>query len=285
MNIQEIEITRITTDGGTESRPLSQQVVSEYAEAYKADPKKLPPPDVFFDGTQYWAGDGFHRLGAAKVAGLKTIQVNVHQGDRMEALKHSLGSNTDHGYRRTPADKRYAVRKALAEFPELSNRMIADLCRVSPTFVGEVREECRASTVHVDSSDSAAEKRIGQDGKVRRLPARRQRAEEAGDQRGADDPPCIASETSQTPSACAPEPHEEANSDGVTPELEAEAFDASMITLDEACVRVVTVATQAMTGHPRAKSKVCTRLNRLRAELDQLIKGSLPQVEGLKRAA
>jgi len=169
MNIQEIEIAQITTDGGTESRALNQQVVTEYAEVYKADPKKLPPPDVFFDGTHYWAGDGFHRLEAAKVAGLKTIQVNVREGGRIEALKHSLGSNDEHGYRRTAEDKRYAIRKALAEFPDHSSRMIAKWCRVSHNFVNELR-----GTVLDDSQAVSDGRRVGGDGVVRKMPRKPQ---------------------------------------------------------------------------------------------------------------
>jgi hypothetical protein len=65
---QEIEIEQIITNGGTESRPLNQQFVGEYAEVYQADPTKLPALDVFFGGKQYWLGDGFHRLEGAKVS-------------------------------------------------------------------------------------------------------------------------------------------------------------------------------------------------------------------------
>jgi hypothetical protein len=279
MNIQGIEITQITTNGDTESRPLNQQVVSEYVEAYKADPAKLPPLDAFFDGEHYWLGDGFHRLAAAKLAGLESVQVNVHEGGRIEALKHSLGSNVEHGYRRTAEDKRYAVTKALREFPTDSSHMIADLCRVSHNFVNELR-----STVLDDSSiQSAEQKRIGKDGKRRRMP-RRQPAEEGGRQHGADDPAAIASEADQTPPAPAPEPHEETSPEGVTPEPQAEGFDVVMISLDNACLRVVAVATQAMADKPRCKSKVCSRLNILRAELEKLTKGRLPKKE-LKNVA
>ena len=206
-------------------------------------------------------------------------------GGRIDALKHSLGSNTEHGYRRTPADKRYAVGKALAEFPDLSSRMIAELCRVSPTFVGEIRKNSQMSTVHVDSSgDSALEKRVGQDGKARRVP-RRKPAEEDGRQHGADDPAGIESEAGQTPSGPAAEPDGEASPEGVTPESQAQTLDAAMKTLDKVCLRVVAVATQAITDHPRCKSQVRTRLNHLRAELDRLTTGSLPRTEELKRAA
>lgn len=280
MNIQKLELAKIITDGGTESRPLHEQAVSDYAEIYRADPAKLPPLDAFFDGERYWLADGFNRLAAAKSAGLETISVNVQEGGRIEALKHSLGSNDEHGYRRTAEDKRYAVTKALQEFKSHSDRSIAKLCQVSPTLVGQVRQQL---TVQMDSSGEA-DKRIGEDGKSRRVP-RRKPAEERGHQHGADDPTGIASEAGQTPSACAPEPDREASPKGVTPESQAEKLDTSIKALDKACLRVVAVATQAMTDHPRCKSQVRTRLNHLRAELDQLTKGSLPQIEGLKRAA
>jgi hypothetical protein len=87
-----------------------------------------------------------------------------------------------------------------------------------------------------------------------------------------------------THSASAPEPNGEASPEVVTPEPDAEAFDATMIALDNACLRVVAVATQVMTAHPRAKNKVRSRLNILRDELDKLRKSSLPKKE-VKHAA
>lgn len=279
MSIQEIEITKIITDGGTESRPLNQQIVSEYAEIYKADPNKLPAPDVFFDGQKYWAGDGFHRVAAATLAELKSVRVNIHEGGRLQALKHSLGSNDQHGYRRSPADKRYAVTKALQEFKNQSDRSIAELCRVSPTLVGQVRQE---STVQMDSSGKVEEeKRVGKDGKVRRVPRRQpdeqnERGKGAG-QRVAPEPIRQAISAPKPTVPLAPEAH--------PMKEQANAVDAALRSLDGACDRVVAIATTTMTDQPGSARKVRGRLNDLRAQLGRIIKGGLPKKENLSKAA
>jgi len=84
----------------------------------------------------------------------------VHAGGRREALKFALGSNAAHGLRRTNKDKRKAVEIALREYPKLSNRAIAELCKVSPGMVDEMRN---TQLPKLGSS------RIGKDGKVRRV--------------------------------------------------------------------------------------------------------------------
>jgi hypothetical protein len=96
----------------------------------------------------------------------------VRVGNRLEALEASLKSNHAHGLRRSAADKCYAVDKALKEFPDRSDRMVAEMCGVSPTFVGKRRELVpEPSTVHEDSSAKpAAKTRVGRDGKRRKLP-------------------------------------------------------------------------------------------------------------------
>jgi hypothetical protein len=98
----------------------------------------------------------------------------VLPGGRVAALKSSLGSNESHGKRRTAKDKRYAVDKALQEpeFRTMSDRAIAEICRVSPTFAGRRKKALEKATVHVDSSSKEQEpdRRRGRDGKIRRVP-------------------------------------------------------------------------------------------------------------------
>ncbi|MBX7219625.1 MAG: hypothetical protein K1Y36_06750, partial [Blastocatellia bacterium] len=53
-------IDQIRIDGGTQPRTeINLDVVADYAETLKQ--KVLPSVDVFFDGTDYWLADGFHR--------------------------------------------------------------------------------------------------------------------------------------------------------------------------------------------------------------------------------
>lgn len=163
-----LELKQIKTTDGTQVRELNLEVVEDYEQSLKNNPHSLPPVEVFSDGTGFWLADGFHRHEASKLAGLKSIRAQVHTGGHIDALKQALGSNVEHGYRRTREDKRRAVVKALTEFSDRSDRFIAELCKVSPTYVGSIRNEEFPTTVHMDSPTPA--KRVGRDDKARKVP-------------------------------------------------------------------------------------------------------------------
>lgn len=71
--------------------------------------------------------DGFHRLQAAKLGGLATVPVRIHQCDDDQALRLVLAANTRHGLPRSQQDTRRAIRLAIERWPDLSNRAIRDL--------------------------------------------------------------------------------------------------------------------------------------------------------------
>jgi hypothetical protein len=107
-------ISQIRTDGATQPRAeLDYGVIEEYSQAMRAG-VVFPPVDVFYDGSEYWLADGFHRLAAAGGAELERIATTIHQGTREQAQWFSFGANGQHGLRRTNADKQRAVRAALA---------------------------------------------------------------------------------------------------------------------------------------------------------------------------
>ena len=169
--IKMIAMDQIDLNADTESRLLNDDVVADYVEIWKNPKAQFPPVIVHYDGSKYYLSDGQHRVMAAKKAGLVEINAEVFLGSRLDALEKSLGSNATHGQRRTTADKAYAVTKALREFKDRSDRAIAVICAVSPTFVGTCRKDLeQPSTVHVDSSTEAEpKKRRGRDGKARRV--------------------------------------------------------------------------------------------------------------------
>ncbi|MDO9357886.1 MAG: hypothetical protein Q7T70_02695 [Polaromonas sp.] len=148
-----IDLNLIRIDGGTQSRvELNQETVAEYAEAYKAG-AEFPPVVVFFDGTDRWLADGYHRYFGAKAAGLTEIYENVTPGTKLDAELYSFGANGKHGLPRTNADKRKAVTGAL-QHPvsgKWSDNQIAKHCGVSQPFVSSVR----ASLQTVISKESA----------------------------------------------------------------------------------------------------------------------------------
>lgn len=137
-----VDLSLIRTDGGTQSRAqLYSQVVAEYIDAL-AGGASFPPVVVFFDGTEYWLADGFHRHAAHAGIGLAEIAAEVRQGTRRDAILYSVGANSSHGLRRTNDDKRRAVMVLLndAEWAGWSNREIARLCSVSPGMVDGLRQ-------------------------------------------------------------------------------------------------------------------------------------------------
>ncbi|MEO6026655.1 MAG: ParB/Srx family N-terminal domain-containing protein, partial [Candidatus Binatia bacterium] len=66
-----IALAQLRLDGGTQSRAdLDENVIDDYAGVYAEHGKlALPPVVTFFDGTDYYLADGFHRYRAAERAG------------------------------------------------------------------------------------------------------------------------------------------------------------------------------------------------------------------------
>jgi len=151
-----LPIADITVDPDVQQRVshVNLDLVAEYAEAIHDD-ATFPPVVVFHDGSEYWLADGFHRVEAARQAGLQEIQAYVRQGGRRDAVFFAVGANVDHGAQRTKADKRRAVETLLSD-PEWSQRAdswIAGTARVSHTFVARIREAIGADVTCNVASD------------------------------------------------------------------------------------------------------------------------------------
>lgn len=158
--MKNINIKSIRIDGGTQSRAeIHGDTVAEYAEAVK-NGANFPPVVVFFDGVDYWLGDGFHRYHGFTQAGKASIPAEVRDGSQRDAVLFSLGANATHGLKRTNADKRKAVEVALAhtEFGQWSDRQLAEACGVSVTFVGSIRRPEVAAKQAENKNKSEAKK-------------------------------------------------------------------------------------------------------------------------------
>lgn len=142
MNSKNLDISMIRIDGGTQARiEINKETVAEYAQAMK-DGDCFPPVVVFFDGTEYWLADGFHRYHGTNGAGLTFIEAEVRTGTQRDAILYSAGANALHGLRRSNADKKKAVLLLLndPEWGNWTNGAIAKQCGVSGPFVGSVRK-------------------------------------------------------------------------------------------------------------------------------------------------
>jgi hypothetical protein len=165
-NITSITLDQINAEAGIQTRArLNDPTVKEYAERFRSG-QKFAPMTAFQDGPNgpYVIVDGFHRLAAARRAGLKEVLVEIRQGNRDAAIKAALSANTDHGLRRTSADKRRCVALALSEFPDQSDRSLAEMCAVDKSLVADVRHQVG------ENATCPPAKRIGRDGKTYSLP-------------------------------------------------------------------------------------------------------------------
>ena len=137
--VKPINRSAIRIDGCTQARTeLNAATVAEYKAAI-ADGKVLPPVTVFFDGSDFWLADGFHRFHAQDDRA--SLQAEVRNGTKRDAVLYACGANANHGLQRSNEDKRRAVAIMLAdaEWSGMSDRDIAKHCSVSHTFVSNLR--------------------------------------------------------------------------------------------------------------------------------------------------
>lgn len=130
-------------DGGAQMRvEMKPDVVLDYAEDMAAG-ATFPPVTVYFDGTEYWLADGFHRVAAARKIERETIEAEVNEGTARDAIIHGIGANASHGLRRTQADKRRAIEHLVRdeEWSKWSDRKIAKVAKVDHKTVAKVRRE------------------------------------------------------------------------------------------------------------------------------------------------
>jgi hypothetical protein len=125
-------------------KKLLKEVIDQYHEDL-GNGAIFPAIDVFRESgsSRYILADGFHRLFAHIHADRDEIEATIHEGGMQEALIFAAGSNSEHGFRRTNADKRNAVEMCLKD-PEISlmgSQEIADICRVTKRTVNKIKHE------------------------------------------------------------------------------------------------------------------------------------------------
>jgi hypothetical protein len=108
-----LPIESLRKDGGTQPRAsIDIEVAYQYGDEMALG-AKFPPVVAFYDGSDYWLADGFHRVEGADSAGIDKIECDVRQGTCEDAQWYSFGVNKAHGLRRTNEDKQRAVKAAL----------------------------------------------------------------------------------------------------------------------------------------------------------------------------
>lgn len=140
MSISQVALDTLILDSAAQPRiEIDWVLASEYAEAM-GNGAKFPPIIVYCNG-ENWLADGFHRVAAAKQAGLSELVADIRQGTRRDAILYSVGANAENGKRRTNEDKRRAVMTLLQdeEWGKWSDSDIARQCRVDHKTVAAIR--------------------------------------------------------------------------------------------------------------------------------------------------
>jgi hypothetical protein len=130
-------------DGGAQMRvEMHPETVADYAEDMLAG-AVFPPIVVYYDGSDHWLADGFHRVESARKVDRHELEAEIREGTARDAILHGIGANATHGLRRSQADKRRAVERLLTdpEWATWSDRKIAQLAKVDHKTVGKIRRE------------------------------------------------------------------------------------------------------------------------------------------------
>ncbi len=137
-----IALSDIQDDGAQMRVEMKPDVVRECADDM-AGGAVFPPVVVYYDGSIYWLADGYHRVEAARKLERETIDAEVREGGKRDAIIHGIGANASHGLRRAQADKRRAVERLLCdeEWSKWSDRKIAKFAKVDHKTVGKIRRE------------------------------------------------------------------------------------------------------------------------------------------------
>lgn len=110
--------------------------------------------------------DGMHRVHAAQLQGKRHIRAYLIQCDDDESFLTSVSANLSHGLPLTLADRKAAACRIVRAHPAWSDRTIAEAAGLSDKTVSSLRRQL-AGTI------PWSRWRLGKDGRVRPLPARK----------------------------------------------------------------------------------------------------------------
>jgi hypothetical protein len=117
---------------------------------------------VFFDGSDYWLADGFHRYFATKTNALTSIDAEVKNGTLDDATLFAFSANSKRGLSMTFEDNRNII-YAMLRHPEWSkwtNTAIAKHIGVSSMTVGRVK-----ATMEKKEDEPTVKKYVDKSGK------------------------------------------------------------------------------------------------------------------------
>lgn len=166
--VRPVEIAEIAIDQAIQVRleGLNDEQVRAWAEAMEQGTEF--PPIILFEGEDgvKWMGDGFHRLEAARLAGLAVIRAEIRPGGYAAAYSYAEEANLKHGQRLSRESLKAVLWRRLArdhEWARLSEREVARQLGVSHPTIAAWKKEYFQST---GKSFPVREKRESADGRI-----------------------------------------------------------------------------------------------------------------------
>src|SRR5688572_12896273 len=110
MKVEIVALDAITADAQIQPRELLDEgTLTAYTEAWQRL-AQFPPLTVFHDSDdRLLLADGYHRLEAAKRAGIQSIRVEWREGDLNAAKLFAASANVAHGLPRSDGDKKRQI--------------------------------------------------------------------------------------------------------------------------------------------------------------------------------
>ena len=164
MPTKDIPLKDICKDGGTQQRPVDDDVMKRYSALMK-DGDKFPAVSIITDGKNNFLTDGFHRYFAHLRLGRKYIEANVVEGSRRDAIFASFSANKKNGFPRQPGTAGRNVEKILKdeEWSKMSPREIANHVGCTERYVFQIQAAIAKGeplNSSVDKPDSKPKKKL-----------------------------------------------------------------------------------------------------------------------------
>jgi hypothetical protein len=150
MKTETLSLDLLRIDGDTQSRlAINEDAVADYCELIQEAGGQwpFPPLDVFFDGSEYFVADGFHRKLGAVRAKRSSVPCNVHEGTATDARIFGMTANDRNGLRMTPADKKHCVAWLTNAFPKMTQREIGEKTGLSTRRIKQIVAEFNAESL------------------------------------------------------------------------------------------------------------------------------------------
>ena len=146
MATKNLPMKDICIDGGTQQRPVNDDVMRRYAALIKDGYKGFPPVHIITDGHNYFLVDGFHRYFSHLKLNKKYISATVEDGTKRDAQFFSFGANVKNAFSRQPGTVGKIIEKMLKDekWSEMPQREIARYVGCTEGFVRKVKTEIEA---------------------------------------------------------------------------------------------------------------------------------------------